>query len=82
MNIETYYNAGYYIAELEEPKMQDILDIWGLSWFSQCDEWCTESFGDSDIWGTEPVTGWKRMRNKYYFTEEKQLNWFVIKWAT
>ena len=80
MNIQTCYNAGYYIAELDEPE-DEVLDIWGHSWFSECDEWCAKTFGKSDLWGEEPVNGWKRMRNKYFFTEEKNLSWFVLRWS-
>lgn len=80
MNIKTYHNAGYYIAEFDEPD-NIILDVWGHSWFPEGNEWCTKTFGESDVWGAEPVNGWKRMRNKYFFTEQKKLNWFVLRWG-
>ena len=80
MNIETYYNAGYYVAEFDEPE-DGIIDVWGYSWFQEGDEWSEQIFGASDVWGEEPVIGWKRMRNKYFFTEEKQLSWFALRWA-
>jgi len=65
MNIETKSPGSggfeYYIAELEEPEIQN--DPWGRDWFPEIDKWCEETFGPQDYWGEEPVTGWKRMRN-------------------
>jgi hypothetical protein len=69
---------GYYTAELEEPTIQE--DIWGVKWFPEIDKWCEETFGPQDLWGEEPVNGWKRMRNKYFFVDDSQLTWFLIKW--
>ncbi len=70
---------GYYVAELEEPETQN-KDPWGVTWFADIDKWCESTFGNQDSWGAEPDTGWKRMRNKYFFVEESQLSWFLIKW--
>jgi hypothetical protein len=72
MSIQTEFNAGYHIAELELP------DAWPL--LPRIDEWCEQTFGAQDIWGEDPVTGWKRMRNKYFFTDEAKLNWFILRW--
>jgi hypothetical protein len=82
MNIQTeFVNAGYYIAELELPTHLVSLGTWGKDWYPDIDRWCEETFGVSDIWGENPVNGWKRMRNKYFFTDEAKLNWFVTRWA-
>ena len=80
MNIETYYNAGYYVAELDEPELDSRMNMWGNYWFPEIDQWCEQVFGPSDVWGEEPVTGWKRMRNKFCFIEEKQREWFKLRW--
>lgn len=84
MKIETQKpdsgGLGYFVAELEEPAWIDIDDIWGLRWFPEIDEWCENTFGPQDLWGEEPVSGWKRMRTKYVFVKEDQLSWFLIKW--
>jgi hypothetical protein len=80
MNIETRVNSiGYYIAELKEP--HPIHDVWGQNWYPEIDTWCGETFGDQDYWGEDPVTGWKRMRNKYYFTDDRKLTLFVLRWS-
>lgn len=71
--------AGYHVAELEEPETTD--DPWGIKWFPEIDQWCEETFGKQDFWGSSIVSGWKRMRNKYFFTDEDKLSWFVIKWS-
>lgn len=72
-------NGGYYIAELEEPEGE--VNIWGHGWYPEIDEWCTLTLGEEDYWGADPVNGWKRMRNKYYFTDKEKLSWFVIRWS-
>ena len=85
MNIRTAYSGDYYIAELDEPGWNPVrnpgFDPWGGDWFPDIDKWCEQAFGDSDIWGEESVNGWKRMRNKYFFTEEKLLSVFVMRWS-
>lgn len=85
MNIQTYYSAGYFTAELDEPGRNPVrnpgFDPWCLDWYPDIDKWCEQAFGDSDIWGEESVNGWKRMRNKYFFTEEKLLSVFVMRWS-
>lgn len=73
-------NGGYYIAEIEEPDNPGN-DIWGQEWYPDIDKWCAETFGAQDFWGIEPVTGWKRMRNKYFFDHQDKLSWFVIRWS-
>jgi len=73
-----YAGLGYYVAELEELDTPD--DIWGIHWYTDIDKWCESTFGQQDIWGEEPVTGWKRIRNKYVFVKEDQLSWFLIRW--
>lgn len=70
--------AGYHVAELEEP--DDISDLWGFNWFPEIDDWCESTFGQQDLWGEQPVSGWKRMRAKYFFTDSSKLSWFLIKW--
>ena len=55
-------------------------DPWGRDWFPEIDQWCIDSFGEQDIWGEEPVNGWKRMRNKWYFIDESMLSMFMLKW--
>lgn len=69
--------AGYYVAQLEEP---DTSPIWGWDWYPDIDIWCETTFGQEDLWGQEPLSGWKRMRNKYFFVEENQLTCFILRW--
>ena len=84
MNIQTAYSGDYYVAELDEPDWNPVrnhgFDPWGGNWYPDIDIWCIQTFGKSDLWGEKPVTGWKRMRNKYFFTEEKLLDMFVMRW--
>jgi hypothetical protein len=82
MKIETSSLQGdYYIAELPEvPTVPHNNDPWFHESYTDIDQWCEETFGSQDFWGEEPVTGWKRMRNKYYFVDQSKLNWFVLRW--
>jgi hypothetical protein len=79
MNIRTEFDTEYYIAELDEPL--PLRDPWGRHWYPEIDEWCKQTFGVQDIWGESPVKGWKRMRNKYFFTDQAKLNWFITRWS-
>ncbi len=83
MNIELSFDGvDYYIAELS-----DITDeMWatdprGYHWHTDVAEWCTNTFGPSDIWGENPVTGWKQMRNKFYFTKASMRTFFILRWS-
>lgn len=84
MNIKTYfYGMDYHIAELTEPD-PDVnynVDLFGDTWYPDVDKWCEQTFGPTDIWGENPVNGWKRMQNKYFFTSESLLNMFVLRWS-
>ena len=71
--------ADYHVVELRE----DIPDWWMSSkhTIQDVDTWCEHAFGASDCWGSEPVTGWKRLDNQYFFTDQNKLNWFVLRWS-
>ena len=60
--------------------MYEYIDIYDHS-FQDVDAWCTATFGEQDLWGEDPVTGWKRMRNTYYFTDKSKKDWFVVRWS-
>jgi hypothetical protein len=79
MTIRTAFVNEYYIAELDEPL--PLRDPWGQYWYPDIDTWCGETFGAGDLWGENPVNGWKRMRNKYFFTDEAKLALFVLRWS-
>ena len=80
MNIKTDYTTGYYVAEVEFPTPGVIAtDPYGSAWYPDIDAWCEQTFGEMDFWGQKPVNGWKRMRNKYFFTEQKYREWFVLR---
>lgn len=70
--------VGYYVAELDEP--YPLPCIWE-TWYPDVDEWCENTYGEEDMWGSPPLSGWKRMRNKYFFVEGDKLSWFLIKWS-
>ena len=69
----------YYVITIDED--YTLNDPWFEKSFLDVDAWCTETFGLIDPWGGEPVTGWKRMRNKYVFTEKRMADWFVVRWS-
>ena len=71
----------YYILQLEDEDIFESSDKWGHELFPEQIEWCRQTFGDEDIWGELPVTGWKRMRNKFFFTTEDQRTLFALRWS-
>ena len=44
-------------------------------------KWCLQTFGAEDFWGSNPVTGWKRLGNKYYFTKAEMRSVFLLRWT-
>jgi hypothetical protein len=72
--------ADYFILELAVTDEMIAKDPWGREWFSEIDQWCNDSFGEQDVWGQNPVSGWKRMRHKYFFTKEDMCSMFMIRW--
>ena len=82
MKLEIVETLGgdYQIVELEDP-IDKGQDLWYFDEYKDVDDWCQQTFGPQDIWGRDIVSGWKRMRNKYYFVGEDKLNWFVLRWA-
>lgn len=80
MIIKTERLADYYIVELEEPLLIGN-DTWYREQYLDVDAWCEQTFGAQDVWGEEPVNGWKRMRNKYFFTSEGQVMIFTLMWS-
>ena len=82
MKIEVeYFGDDYYIAVLEDPVVAEIADPWYHESYEDTDGWCTDTFGQTDWWGEPPVNGWKRMRNKYYFTTKSSCELFVLRWS-
>ena len=79
MNIELEQIGEYYIAVLDMPTPP--YDTWGENWFPDIDAWCEETFGAGDLWGEHPVNGWKRMQNKYFFTNPAKREWFITRWS-
>ena len=78
--VEPHYDEFlYYMITLNEPT--DSKDPWFINEYQDTDKWCEETFGAQDLWGQEPVTGWKRMRNRYYFVSESSRELFVLRWS-
>ena len=80
LEIIEHHGGDYHIVELEEPVV-GLADPWYHNEYLNVDAWCEQTFGPSDIWGQEIVSGWKRMRNRYYFVGEDKFNWFVTRWS-
>lgn len=72
--------VDYYFAELGEFVAPD-RDIFCNIPMKPLEDWCESVFGEQDIWGSEPVSGWKRMRNTFYFTREELRDMFVLRWT-
>jgi hypothetical protein len=81
LEIVEYLGGDYHIVVLEEPEWVKGITPWYHDHYKDTDEWCEQTFGPQDIWGQQIDTGWKRMRNRYYFVSEDKLNWFVLRWS-
>ena len=80
LEVVEIHGGDYHIVELEDP-IDKGHDLWYFDEYEDIDLWCEQTFGPSDIWGQEIETGWKRMRNRYFFVGEDKLNWFVTRWS-
>lgn len=80
LTFDNYFSGGvYYTVTINEDHKEG--DAWYHQSFQDVDAWCTETFGEHDIWGNEPSSGWKRMRNVYFFTDKSKKDWFVVRWS-
>jgi len=75
----TIYGKRYYTIA---PPM------WESDWNSMM-TWCEETFGTTgDLWKEtksltpEPNQRWYANNAKFWFKEEKDFNWFVMKWMS
>ena len=70
----TVYDAQYYTVA---PPMS------GVSW-RDMSAWCSETFGSStgSIWSAwqEPGERWYANNSKFWFREEADRTWFILKW--
>ena len=69
----TVYGTRYYCVEPI-----------GGSWIDM-ETWCLDTFGvcEESIWGSdipEPACRWYVNNRKFWFREQKDRDWFVIKW--
>ena len=60
----------------------------GGSWFDM-EVWCIRTFGEgnvSPIWGEEkapkPSLRWYANNRKFWFREEKDRDWFILRWSS
>ena len=70
---------AYFIVAILEDHLP--VDPWYENSFPEVDKWCKETFGMQDLWGGTPKSGWKRMRNSYYFTDNSLRSMFVLRWS-
>ena len=70
----------YFILEIAITDGMYAADPWGRLWFPEIYTWCNATFGKEDMWGAQPITGWKRMRNTYFFTSEEMMCMFKLRW--
>ncbi len=72
----TVYGRRYYCVEPV-----------GGNWHKM-EEWCTQTFGSSgdNMWGEKsaPAPGerWYMNNRKFWFKEEKDRNWFTLRWRS
>jgi hypothetical protein len=71
----------YFILELDDENIFDDSDKWGHDLYPEQIEWCRVTYGSEDFWGEPVVNGWKRMRNKFYFTKEDMRSLFILRWS-
>lgn len=74
----TVYGSRYYCVEPI-----------GGNWMDM-ETWCSDTFGEcgdrDKIWGEiktpEPLQRWYMNNRKFWFKEEKDRNWFVLRWRS
>ncbi len=70
------YGSRYYTAEPI-----------GGNW-PEMEAWCYKTFGDdvSPIWGAdkapEPAQRWYKNNRKFWFREQKDRDWFILRWSS
>ena len=80
LSLDNHFGAGlYHTVTVEEDHLEN--DAWYDNSLNEVDAWCVETFGVSDSWGDTPYSGWKRMRNVYFFIDKSKKDWFVIRWS-
>jgi hypothetical protein len=58
----------------------------GVSWRDMSD-WCSETFGpvsdvwQADKWFTEPGARWYQNNAKFWFRDEADRIWFLLRWS-
>ena len=77
------YPGDYWVAEVSVSAYDAIQDVFLIHHpdLVTIDQWCEETFGPSDMWGEDRVTGWKRMYKRYYFSNTELLNMFALRWS-
>jgi hypothetical protein len=73
--------SDYYIVQVDVTDAMLAEDPWGREWFPEIEAWCHQTLGQQDMWGEPVVTGWKRMRNKFFFADEDMLTMFKLVWG-
>jgi hypothetical protein len=76
------YGSRYYTVE---PTISwDPTNDWGsINAWEQMEKWCTSTFGPTgEMWGNKvPVLHrWYMNGAKFWFREQKDLEWFILKW--
>lgn len=58
----------------------------GATWFSkewkELEDWCMQAFGptpEDGIW--TPGARWYINNSKFYFRDEKDMEWFLLRWS-
>jgi hypothetical protein len=75
------YGSRYYTVE---PKIRwDIDKDWGTyEAYIMMEKWCTEIYGpttNDGVW--TPGARWYANNEKFWFREQKDMEWFILKWG-
>jgi hypothetical protein len=73
----TVFGIRYHTMEPRNLEWQDSRKIWDDMML-----WCNHAFGELSLpWQTEPNGRWYANNAKFWFRDEKDLAWFMLRWA-
>ena len=72
----TVFGHLYHTVEPRNIEWQDSRRMWDDIFL-----WCSQMFGEvGSPWQTEPNRRWYANNSKFWFRDEKDLAWFMLRW--
>ena len=73
----TVFGIRYHTVEPRNLEWQDSRRMWDDMML-----WCLDTFGaDTSVWSRQPNQRWYVNAGRFWFRDEKDLSWFMLRWA-